>query len=143
MVTAGGASTTVLPGVKALLYGDGTDVLVQADNQVSVGGFLPGLPGAGAVLFRYVATRPFTLPAGLPTSQGWAANPATLEADLAIKRNGVAIGTARFAAAGTTATFVLASEASFAAGDRLEVACPSPADATLADLSITLAGYGT
>jgi hypothetical protein len=142
-VTAGSVATTVPPGVKALLYGDGTDILLQADNQVSVGGFLPGLPAAGAVLFRYVATRPFTLPVGLPNSQGWAGNPATAQADLAIKKNGVAIGTARFTAAASIATFILASDASLAMGDRLEVTCPSPDDATLADISITLAGYGT
>jgi hypothetical protein len=142
-VTAGGTSNAVPPGVKALLYGDGTDVFLQADNQVSIGGFLPGLPAAGAVLFRYVTTRPFILPAGLPSSHGWAANPATAQADLAIKKNGVAIDTARFAAAVNNATFILASETSFAMGDRLEVACTSPADATLAEISITLAGYGT
>jgi hypothetical protein len=42
--------------------------------------------------------------------------------------------------ASTDATFVLASDTSFAAGDLMEIVAPASADATLADLVFTLAG---
>ena len=131
------------PGVKALLYCDGTDVLLQADNQVSIGGFLPGVPAGSAVLFQYVASRPFALPAGLAASRGYAKTAATAQADFDLRKNGLSVGTASFAAAATTPSFTFGSAQGFAPGDRLEVVCPSTADATLADISLTLAGYGT
>jgi hypothetical protein len=55
----------------------------------------------------------------------------------------VNIGTISFTNAGNTATFSLPGGASFVAGDRLAVINENPADATLADLSLTFNGRRT
>jgi hypothetical protein len=59
---------------------------------------------------------------------------------LDILKNGSEVGTITFTDAGNTAAFALAGGATFTAGDRLAIVNQDPADATLADLSITLRG---
>ena len=65
---------------------------------------------------------------------------ATAQTDFDILKNGVSFGTMRFAAAGSTASFISASGASFAAGDILTVVAPASPDATLANVGFSLAG---
>jgi hypothetical protein len=65
---------------------------------------------------------------------------ATAPTDIDIKVNGVSKGTVRFAAAATTATFLFATQVVLAAGDALTLIAPASADATLANIAITLAG---
>ena len=55
-----------------------------------------------------------------------------------LAKNGTNFGTVTFAASGTTGTFAAASATSFAAGDVLTVTGPATADATLADIALTL-----
>ena len=105
-----------------------------------IGVYFPGQPEAGATLLQLVASRPFTLPADLTDSQGYAGAAPTAQADLDIQKNGASIGTITFAAAASTATFAFASEVAFAAGDRLTVLAPGSQDASLADISITFKG---
>lgn len=105
-----------------------------------VGGTYPGVPAASVVLIRYPFPRAVTFPAGLTDSKGVAGVAATAQTDFDIKKNGASVGTMRFAAAGTTATFIAASPASFAAGDILTVVAPATPDATLADVGYSLAG---
>jgi hypothetical protein len=100
----------------------------------------PGAPAASAVLLRFVAVTPFSLPAGLTGSSGYAGTTATGSATINIRKNGSNQGTVVFAAGTATPTFALASALSFAAGDRLELVGPASADATLADISVTLKG---
>lgn len=99
-----------------------------------------GAPAGAEVLLRYVATRAFTLPAGLAGCRAKAATAATASAVLALAKNGVNFGTATFAAAGSSATFAAAAATSFAAGDVLTITAPAVADATLAGLAINLLG---
>lgn len=105
-----------------------------------VGAFIAGKPSASEVILRFVAARPFVLPSALSGSRGDADIAATAQTDFDVTKNGSSVGTVRFAAAGTAASFIAASAASFAAGDVLAVVAPSSADATLADISITLRG---
>ena len=100
----------------------------------------PGIPSASAVLLRFVAVTPFSLPAGLTGSSGYAGTAATGSAVINLRKNGSNQGTVTFAAGAIAPTFALASAVSFAAGDRLELVGPGPADTTLADISITLKG---
>lgn len=93
-----------------------------------------------AEVFRTQATRAFTLPSGLTGSFVSAATAATASTVFTFKQNGTSIGTATFAAAGTSATFSFTSSITFAAGDVIEVDGPSTADATLANINIDLAG---
>lgn len=60
---------------------------------------------------------------------------ATAETIFTLKKNGSSIGTATFAAAGTTATIAITgSPVSVASGDKITLHGPSSADATIADL---------
>jgi hypothetical protein len=65
---------------------------------------------------------------------------ATAETDFDIKKNGSSVGTLRFAASATTATFIMASETSLVASDQLEIIAPGTPDTTLADIAWTLRG---
>ena len=113
---------------------------VPATRGLDVGVFLPDRPAAGALVFKLVVVRAFTLPAGLTGARGHAGAAATSPADFDLRKNGSSIGTASFAAGNATASFTLASATSLAEGDRLELIAPTPQDATLADLTILLKG---
>lgn len=106
----------------------------------SVGTFIAGKPAASEKLIRYKTAAPFTLPAGLTGSQFVAETAATASTAFSITRNGVAIGTLTFAAAGTVPTVAFASGTAFAAGDVLGLDAPGTADTTLADISFTFLG---
>jgi len=63
---------------------------------------------------------------------------ATASATFTMLKNGISFGTINFAAAANTATFTVAADTTFDVGDRLTITAPSPADATLADVFMTL-----
>lgn len=65
---------------------------------------------------------------------------ATSECILSIKKNGVEVGTATFAASGTSATLVMASAETFSDGDTMTIVAPATADTTLADFYGTFEG---
>ena len=132
-------TATAPPGSGDGLRWNGT-AWVPSARGLDVGAFVPDRPAAGALVFKLVVVRAFTLPAGLTGSRGHASVAATALADLDLRKNGSSIGTASFAAGSTTASFTLTSATSLAEGDRLELIAPSPQDATLADLTILLKG---
>lgn len=105
-----------------------------------IGSQLSGAPTASLVMMRYKFPRAVTFPAGLTNSQGVAGTAATAQTDFDIRVNNVSVGTMRFAAAATSATFIMASQQSLAAGDVLTVIAPATPDATLAGVSLVLAG---
>lgn len=105
-----------------------------------VGGSYNGAPTASLVLLRYPFPRQAIFPSGLTNSRGVAGTAATAQTDFDLKKNGSSVGTMRFAAAATTATFIMASQTTFAAGDVLTVVAPATPDATLANLGFSLAG---
>lgn len=99
-----------------------------------------GAPSASLVMLRYAFPRTVGFPAGLTNSQGVAGTAATAQTDFDIRKNNVSVGTMRFAASATTATFIMASAQTFVAGDILTVIAPGTPDATLAGVSFVLAG---
>jgi hypothetical protein len=101
--------------------------------------FYSGKPTSSAVVLQFTALRAVTFAASLTGSDGDAAVAATAQTDFNVLKNGVSVGTIRFAAAGTTATFISAGF-SLAAGDILKVTAPASADATLSDIGVTLTG---
>jgi hypothetical protein len=143
--TAAGAGVTVdaSPDNTAVVYCDGTDVL-----PISAGGagpydpamFIAGTHGSGALMAQIVLPRTVIFPADFDGSQGYAQIPATASTTLDVQQNGASIGSITFDTGSSTATFSLAADAIFAPGDRLAIVNQAPADATLADLSITLKG---
>jgi hypothetical protein len=95
---------------------------------------------ASQVLLRYPFPRGVDFPAGLTGSRGVSAVAATATTTLDIRKNNTSVGSVQWAASATTATFTMASATSFTAGDILTVHAPASADATLADLGLSLAG---
>ena len=151
LIAARGITTVNIPaGEGRLLYADGaTDGLFQAGGGGGGGsgtgvhllsGAYPGTLGPGERVFHFIASVPFTLEQNLPDSQGKAKTAAASQADFAILKNGTGIGTLRFAAGASSATFVFGAAVPFSGGDELEILAPDPADATLADLAWTLKG---
>lgn len=138
------STVTVANGATALIYNDGTTVRsatgVPGAVPYDIGAFCAGAPGVSEVLLRFVATRAFTLPSSLADSQVKAGAAATASTDFDVQKNGSSIGTISFAASGTSATFTFSSPVAFAAGDILSIVAPASQDATLADISFTLAG---
>lgn len=104
---------------------------------VTIGAAVSGRPADNQVILIPV-TRGLTLAVDATGSQASAAVAATAQTDITIGRNGSSIGTVRFAAGGTTASFISIVETVFVAGDRLSFVFPATADATLADIGIAL-----
>lgn len=113
---------------------------VFSAGKVEFSVFAPDEPAASAVLLRHHVTRAFSLPAGLTGSRGSSGVAATGSAAVSVKKNGVEVGTATWSAAGATATLAMASLTSFAVDDILTLVAPAVADATLADVSLSLVG---
>lgn len=99
-----------------------------------------GVTTASLVLIHLPMPVAVTFAAAFAGSYGVATTAATAQTDFDIKKNGTSVGTLRFAAAATTATFIAASPVSFAAGDVLKLVGPATPDATLATLGLTLKG---
>lgn len=104
--------------------------------------FFPGAPTASAIVAQVVAARPLFFPGNLSGSEGYGKTAATASTVFDVKKNGASVGSITFAASGTVPTFLTTSGAaiSLASGDRLEVVAPATPDATLANISFTLAG---
>ena len=100
----------------------------------------PGVPTASMIVFHHVFTQAVSFVASLTDSYVKAGTAATAQTDFDLKKNGSSIGTVRFAAAGTTATYVSISASSWAAGDILTLIAPATPDATIADIWGTLVG---
>jgi hypothetical protein len=111
-----------------------------AAEPYDVGSMLNGVPTASQVLMRYPFPRTVVFPAGLTGSRGVAAVAATAQTDFDIKKGAASVGTMRFAASGTVATFIMATETTFSPGDVLTVVAPGSADATLASVGFALVG---
>ena len=100
-----------------------------------------GTPGAAAVVLILTMVRAVSFAANFSGSRGTlSANP-TATATYTVKKNGSSIGTVAVSTGGVF-TFATSGGAaqSFAAGDRMTVEAPSPADSTLANVGLTFAG---
>lgn len=114
--------------------------LTLGDNAYLVGGMYNGAPTASLIMLHHVVTRTVIFPSGLTGSQGAAGTAATAQTDFDIQKGGSSVGTMRFAASATTATFIMASQQTFSAGNILKIVAPASPDATLANLTFTLVG---
>lgn len=101
---------------------------------------LTGKPLVGELLFAHVFASEVTFPAGLTGSLSILGTATTDEAIFSLTKNGVEFATLTFAAAGTSGTFVAASETVFEDGDILRLFAPDPQDATLSNFMMTLTG---
>lgn len=98
------------------------------------------VPENSAVILRYVFPRVGNFPSNFTSSVAVAGTAATASTVFSIKKNGSQVGTITFAASGTTGIFATSGTVSFAASDLLTIVGPASADATIANLAITLTG---
>lgn len=147
-VVRGTGVHTIYPGSGAMVYTDGTTnglTVVSESGQAAtrvydIGTFCAGAPSADEKLLRFNYPRAVDLPANLVDSIVTAQVAATAQTDFVVTLNGSGIGTIRFAAAGTTATFIGFAAQSISPGDVLMITAPSTPDVTLADIAFTIAG---
>jgi len=118
-------------GTQGTQGGSGTGFYVVATK-------LEGGPTASQVLIYHPFPVAVNLPVNATTSVCKVRNAATAQTDFDLQKNGVSIGTIRFAAAGTTATYVGVGATAFAAADDIRVIAPASPDATLANLGFSL-----
>ena len=145
--TSAGSGITVNAGDVQEVYCDATNVVQVTAPAAATGApydvsvqVIPGAPADGGTILRHPFSRTVLFPASLTNSQAVAGTAATAESIFSVKKGGVEFGTITFAISGTVGTFVAASPTTFVATDVLTITAPSPQDATLADIGITLAG---
>jgi hypothetical protein len=142
-LTIDGASSnvTLLQGDAEIILTDGTNYFTGMARPLSIAVFMSGIGTNSQVLLYLPLDRTCIFPASAPNAQAKANTAATGSTTYTFKKNGTSFATVAFSASGTTGTFTQASAATFAAGDILEIDGPSSADATLANMGITLQGY--
>jgi hypothetical protein len=120
----------------------GCEVLTEYPSGLTYPYVFAGFTGDSAASFaasqkigRHVASDAVTLPAGLSGSYFVALHAAALSTVITLSKNGTAVGTATFAASGTSATVTFSSPVSLAPGDTLGINAPSTPDATLAGVA--------
>ena len=126
--------TFILRGASASTLSDWEQIRVSTPYDMVVPVF--GKPTAGEVIFRMKAIRSFKIPANFAGSSATAGTGATASAEFSIRRNGSQIATVTFN--GTTGTFSTQGELTVVAGDSLTIVAPASADATLADIDLSL-----
>jgi hypothetical protein len=127
-------------GGKAVEVNSGATALVFSAKPFDVSTFAPGLGSNSQILLRVKLARAVTFPASATLSQASASANATGSTTFTLKKNGTSFATVNYAASSSSGTWTQASDAVFAAGDLLEIDGPATADATLANVGITLAG---
>lgn len=115
-------------------------VAVSGSNLYDVLTFFPGAPTKSQLMARVIVPRAVTFPASLTGSYASSTVAVTASTTVTLARNGTSIGTVNFAASATTGTFTLSSPITTAAGDVLTLTNQATADATLANISVSLVG---
>ena len=101
------------------------------------GGISGPIAGSQYVLY-FDAVREVNIPANFSGSLASVLTAFTDAATYTIYHNGTSVGTISFAASGTSGTFSTSSAFTLAVGDSLTIQAPSTADATAANLAITI-----
>ena len=127
-------------GGEAVEVNSGATALVFSPKPFDVGVFAPGVGTNSQKLVRIPLARAVTFPAGAAASVAKASAAATGSTTFTLSKNGTSFATVNFAASASSGIWTQASAATFAAGDVLEIDGPGTADATLADVGITLSG---
>ncbi len=127
-------------GGKAVEVNSGATALVFSAKPFDVGVTAPGVGANNQILLRLKLARAVTFPSGAALSLAAASAAATASTTFTLKKNGTSFATVNFAASSASGVWTQASDAAFSPGDLLEIDGPATADATLADVGITLAG---
>jgi Putative phage tail protein len=144
-VGGGGQSMeTNVPSFVYVFTGNGTTPF----GQTTIGpNSFDGMPLSGENIWNYVFSTPsggtnsgVKYPVGLSGSSASTMTAAQASATFSIQKNGRQVGTMNFAAGATGATFTMATATLFQGGDVISIVAPTPADATLANISWTFVG---
>lgn len=101
--------------------------------------FISGLPPDGVTLYRNVLARSVQLAGNALGSVGFCSVNPTATAVFDLLKNGASVGSVSISTGGVfTFSTTGGLAVSFVAGDRFELVAPSPQDATLQNISITL-----
>jgi hypothetical protein len=132
-----GGSSSSIADVEAAVASLITDVADLEVFQIPLS--IPGKPVASTDgVFHIMCVFAFRLPASLTGSYFYPGTNPTSDSTFTIKKNGSSVGTVKFNGGGSTTTVTFASDADFAAGDRLTIEPPATQDATLANVSLSL-----
>lgn len=104
--------------------------------------FAPGVGTNNQKLLRIKLTRAVKFPSGAASSYATASVASTGAPVFTFNKNGAPFATVTYTAS-ASGVWAQASDATFAAGDLLEVDGPATADGTLADVGMTLYGFRT
>lgn len=115
-------------------------VTIAAANKFDMVLFAPGVGINGQILVRFGMTRASFFPAGAAGAQATAVTAATASTTYTLKKNGTPFATVVFPPAGVTGVWNQASNATFALNDIFEADGPALADATIANVGLTLPG---
>jgi len=141
--TGTGSVVTLAPGEAAVIlqnYEDMTALSRALILPYDPALFLPGLQSDGATVFQLVAPRAFTLADDFAGSVGFCGVKPTSTAVVYVQMNGTGIGTISINTSGVFTFSTTGGGVSLAIGDVISLIAPSPADANLSDISITLKG---
>lgn len=122
-------------------WNNGASKWENIDAPYNAAVFAGGTLDASEVFFGHAFPYAVEIPSGATNSQAVAGIAATGTTTVTIKKNGSSIGTIAWSTSGTVGVFTFASSVSFAAGDIISLTGQSSPDATLANISITLAGF--
>jgi hypothetical protein len=145
LVLPGGVSHDFAPDEKCFVWQDSGDkvyVYPLKARKPKFSGTFGGAPGASAVVFAFLANEALSFPTSMAGSVIKAKTAATAQADFDLQKNGVSVGTVRFTAAGTVASYVSIAGFAMSSGDHLELVAPGSPDATLSDLFFTIEATG-
>ena len=135
----------------AVVYTDGTaNGLYAVSSGIGGGGggalydlgffYSGGPPGSSELLFKWIATRDIDLQGNFVGAVGHIGTNPTAQFDMDVTLEGASIGTISIATNGTfTFTTTGGTAKSMAAGEVLTITAPASADATAADIALTLA----
>lgn len=146
--TGAGSTVTFAPGEAGAVYQDYEDMYLISKGEAvtvnppyDVGLYIPGQPGDGAEVFKFVAVRAVEWPDDFAGSYGHVGtNPADGTATFTVKKNGSAVGSIAISTGGTFTFATTGAETSLVAGDRLTIEAPTPQDSAMADVGFNLAG---
>lgn len=115
------------------------DVRASLLNGYDLAVFILGIPTDGMTFPIFMVTRPLQLPSGLIETQVAVKGAApTATATFTLYKNGLEIGSVSFAT-DKTPSFAFDDDIGFAPGDAFSMTAPSPADATMSNISFTFA----
>lgn len=146
---AAGTTVVLATGAAAIIHQDhddmvklsGYDGLTTAPYDIACS--MPGLPDDNGEVLKFVAVRAIDFPDDFAGSVGHCGTNPTATAAYDVKKNGSSIGSISISTSGVFTFSTTGGATSLAISDRITINAPSPQDATLANVGISLLGTRT